>query len=87
MHSPSTDGLVISSNGKTATMTKNGKTFYAIIQSPSNAALEKVMQLILDLRAKVKANKDFATSDEIRNKLTEAGIQVKDSKDGASWSI
>lgn len=53
----------------------------------ANEALNKVMQLVLDLRAKVKANKDFATSDEIRNKLTEAGIQVKDSKEGATWSI
>lgn len=53
----------------------------------ANQALNKVMQLVLDLRAKVKANKDFATSDEIRNKLTEAGIQVKDSKEGATWSI
>jgi hypothetical protein len=42
MHSPSTDGLVITANGKTATMIKNGKTFYAIIQSPSNAVFEKV---------------------------------------------
>jgi cysteinyl-tRNA synthetase len=55
--------------------------------SKANAALNKVMQLVLDLRAKVKANKDFATSDEIRNKLAEAGIQVKDSKDGATWTI
>jgi cysteinyl-tRNA synthetase len=55
--------------------------------SKANDALQKVMQLVLDLRAKVKAAKDFATSDEIRNKLTEAGIQVKDSKDGATWSI
>jgi cysteinyl-tRNA synthetase len=53
----------------------------------SNEALEKVMQLVLELRAKVKANKDFATADEIRNKLTAAGIQVKDGKDGASWNI
>jgi hypothetical protein len=42
MHSPATDGLIISANGKTATMTKNGKTFYAIIQSPSNAVFEKI---------------------------------------------
>jgi len=41
----------------------------------------------LELRAKAKANKDFATSDEIRNKLAEANIQVKDGKDGASWSL
>lgn len=53
----------------------------------SNTALEKVMSLILDLRAKAKANKDFSTSDEIRNKLTDAGIDVKDSKDGATWSV
>lgn len=53
----------------------------------ANSALEKVMQLVLDMRTKAKANKDFATSDEIRNKLTEAGIQVNDGKDGATWTI
>lgn len=53
----------------------------------SNQALEKVMNLILDLRAKAKSNKDFATSDEIRNKLTEANIQVKDGKEGTTWSL
>jgi cysteinyl-tRNA synthetase len=53
----------------------------------ANTALESVMQLVLDLRDKAKANKDFATSDEIRNKLTAANIQVKDSKEGTAWSI
>ncbi len=53
----------------------------------ANTALECVMQLVLDLRDKAKANKDFATSDEIRNKLTASNIQVKDSKEGTSWSI
>ena len=53
----------------------------------ANTALESVMKLVLDLRAKAKENKDFATSDEIRNKLTEANIQVKDGKDGSYWSI
>jgi cysteinyl-tRNA synthetase len=53
----------------------------------ANTALESVMQLVLELREKAKANKDFATSDEIRNKLTAANIQIKDSKEGASWSI
>jgi hypothetical protein len=42
MQSPATDGLVISTDGKTATMTKNGKTFYAIIQSPATAVFTKV---------------------------------------------
>lgn len=53
----------------------------------STSALEKVMALVLELRAKAKANKDFATSDEIRNKLTEANIQVKDGKEGATWNL
>lgn len=57
---------------------ENGKT---------GDSLDKVMQLVLNIRAKAKANKDFATSDEIRNKLGEAGIQIKDSKEGATWTV
>ena len=53
----------------------------------ANTALESVMKLVLELRDKAKSNKDCATSDEIRNKLTAANIQVKDSKEGATWSL
>lgn len=53
----------------------------------ANTALEGVMKLVLELRAKAKANKDFATSDEIRNKLADVNIQVKDGKEGASWTL
>lgn len=53
----------------------------------NNEAMEGVMGLVLDLRQKAKANKDFATSDEIRNRLTSAGVQVKDTKEGSSWSV
>ena len=42
MHSPATDGMIISSDGKTATMAKNGKTFYAVIKSPSSASFVRV---------------------------------------------
>jgi cysteinyl-tRNA synthetase len=45
-----------------------------------------LMNLILDLRKQAKANKDFATSDAIRNQLQTLGITVKDTKDGAEWS-
>jgi len=45
-----------------------------------------LMNLILDLRKQAKANKDFATSDSIRNQLQALGITVKDTKDGAEWS-
>ena len=50
-------------------------------------ALEGVMNLVLSLRDKAKSNKDFTTSDEIRNNLTALNIQVKDSKEGTAWSI
>ena len=42
---------------------------------------------ILEIRQQAKANKDFATSDRIRNMLAEPGIEVKDRKDGTEWSI
>ncbi len=48
--------------------------------------LNGVMDLVLDLRSKAKTNKDFATSDAIRDKLNEIGIQVKDGKEGAVWN-
>jgi len=50
-------------------------------------ALNNVMNLVIDLRKKVKDNKDYATSDEIRNRLQESGIQIKDGKEGATWTI
>ena len=53
----------------------------------SAGALNSVMHLLLDIRNKAKENKDYATSDQIRDHLAKSGIQVKDSKEGASWSI
>jgi cysteinyl-tRNA synthetase len=50
-------------------------------------ALDKVMQIILDLRQQARADKDWALSDKLRDALSEAGITVKDGKEGASWSI
>ena len=34
-----------------------------------------------------KANKDWATSDKIRNELTAIGFDIKDTKDGAEWKL
>ena len=51
------------------------------------AVVNGLMDMILDIRAKAKANKDWATSDAIRDKLKEIGITVKDGKDGATWNI
>ncbi len=50
-------------------------------------ALGKVMDLVIDIRAKAKQEKNFALSDAIRDKLTEAGIQIKDGKEGSTWKV
>lgn len=50
--------------------------------------LGSVMSLLLEIRNNAKTAKDWTTSDLIRNKLTEAGIRVKDRKDGAAdWEV
>jgi cysteinyl-tRNA synthetase len=48
--------------------------------------LEPVMDFILNIRTEAKANKDYATSDKIRIGLNEIGFEVKDGKDGSTWS-
>ena len=50
-------------------------------------AFGKVVDMVLDLRAKAKAAKDWATSDQIRDALADAGFEVKDTKDGAVWKL
>ncbi len=52
----------------------------------SNNSIDGLMDLILSLRANAKTNKDFATSDKIRDELAKLGIIVKDTKEGASWN-
>lgn len=52
----------------------------------ASGPVDDLMQLIIDLRADARANKDWTTSDKIRDQLSEAGIQIKDSKEGSSWS-
>ena len=57
----------------------------------SNGAREeafgKVVDMVMELRAKAKAEKDWATSDRIRDALAAAGFEVKDTKDGARWEL
>lgn len=54
----------------------------------NDGKLGGVMQLLIDIRREARAKKDYATSDKIRNQLTELGIALKDEKDGAvSWTI
>ena len=50
-------------------------------------AFGKVVDMVLDLRAKAKAAKDWATSDQIRDALAADGFEVKDTKDGVTWRL
>ena len=53
----------------------------------SNAIIEGLMNMIIEMRAEARANKDWAKSDQIRDRLTEVGITIKDGKEGAKWEI
>jgi len=53
----------------------------------NTAVVDGLMRMILDMRATAKANKDWATSDKIRDQLAAIGIAVKDGKDGATWEL
>lgn len=49
-------------------------------------SMDSLMDIIIDIRNEAKQNKDFTTSDRIREKLNSIGIQLKDSKEGTIWN-
>lgn len=55
--------------------------------STDSKHLDGAMQLIIDLRTQARANKDWATSDQIRDQLVAAGIQLKDGADGTTYTV
>jgi len=56
-------------------------------ESAGNEMLGEVINMLLAIRQEAKANKDWATSDRIRDGLVKLGIAVKDRKDGFDWEI
>jgi cysteinyl-tRNA synthetase len=66
--------------------------FYSVMglqdeESKENSQLtDSLMQMILNMRAEAKANKDWPTSDKLRDALAAINIQIKDSKEGTSWT-
>ena len=50
-------------------------------------ALDGVMQLVLENRKKAREEKNWAESDRIRDALAACGISIKDTKDGATWTL
>ncbi len=55
--------------------------------SESTEAYKKAIDLLLNIRLEAKKNKDWTTSDKIRNELTALGFEIKDTKDGFEWKI
>jgi len=56
-------------------------------QSSDIQIIEKLINLILEIRQEAKNKKEWATSDLIRDKLNETGIIIKDGKDGSTWGF
>ncbi len=56
-------------------------------QSASSEVIEGLMSLILDIRKRARDNKDWTTSDQIRERLKAIGIEIKDTKEGIEWSM
>ncbi len=58
-----------------------------ISNTSSDNALQGVMEIILEIRKEIKSKKDFAASDKLRDNLNKINITIKDTKDGAVWSL
>ncbi len=60
-------------------------------QKVGNAAdtekLSGVVEMLIQFRKEARENKDFAISDKIRDQLAELGIQLKDGKEGTTFSV
>ncbi len=50
-----------------------------------DGTLDSVMDILIDLRAQLRKNKMYDLADMIRDRLTEAGIRLEDSSEGAKW--
>ena len=55
--------------------------------SGSSVKVEGLVQMLIEMRKVARANKDFALSDLIRDQLIELGIQLKDGKEGTTFSM
>jgi hypothetical protein len=50
-------------------------------------AVAPYVEALLEVRAAARAAKDYPTSDLVRDRLVAAGVQVRDTPDGVSWSL
>ena len=57
------------------------------LKDSSYEAFEKAVNMLLEMRQEAKRNKDWATSDKIRDDLTKAGFVIKATPTGFEWSL
>ena len=57
------------------------------LQQDSSAKLSGVVEMLIGMRKNARDNKDWALSDKIRDKLAALGIQLKDGKEGTTFSV
>ncbi|WP_373134952.1 cysteine--tRNA ligase [Barnesiella intestinihominis] len=57
------------------------------VSEEGNEAYHKAVDLLLDVRKEAKARKDWTTSDYIRDRLSEIGFEIKDTKEGVEWKL
>ena len=64
------------------------KSKEAAVQKDGNSTqVDSLVKMLINLRAEARANKDFATSDKIRDQLFEMGVELKDNKDGTVFTV
>jgi cysteinyl-tRNA synthetase len=57
------------------------------VGSSTGKLSETLINEMLQWRVEAKNNKNYALADEIRNRLTQLGIVIKDTKDGFEWEL
>lgn len=58
-----------------------------LLNKKSDDSINTEVQELISLRQQARKDKDFTKADEIREKLENMGIELKDTRDGIKWSI
>lgn len=82
-----TDLEILISTLKTFVMDVLGINLEASEDTTSSSKLKGVVEMLIEMRNEARANKNWALSDEIRDKLAALGVILKDGKDGTNFSI
>lgn len=57
------------------------------VENKGSELMDKVIDLVLNLRQEAKFRKDWATADKIRDELNTLGVKIKDTKEGFEWNL